>query len=116
MKITFYSILLASFFLGTTSCKKDKVTSILDPNCTDTIYFNQEILPLITDNCTSCHDVGNSTGYTYTNHTNISANASSALNAMRGDGFQLMPQNGPALNDSLIQKFNCWINQGKLNN
>lgn len=117
MKITFYSFIVVSLFLVvTTSCRKDKVTSTLDPNCTDTIYFSQEILPLITDNCASCHDVGNTTGYTFTNHTNISANASSALNAMRGDGFQLMPQNGPALNDSLIEKFNCWINQGKLNN
>ncbi|TNF46385.1 MAG: hypothetical protein EP305_11285 [Bacteroidetes bacterium] len=116
MKITFYSIIVVSLFFGMVSCKKDKVTTTLDPNCTDTVYFNQEILPLITDNCSGCHGSGNSTGYTLTNHTNISSNATASLNAMRGDGFQLMPQGGPALNDSLIQKFNCWINQGKLNN
>lgn len=116
MKITFYSIIVASLFFATVSCEKDKVSSVLDPNCTDTIYFNQEILPLITDKCAGCHFDGNTTGYIFTDHSNISNNASAALNAMRGDGFQLMPQNGPALHDTLIQKFNCWINQGKLNN
>jgi hypothetical protein len=28
----------------------------------------------------------------------------------------LMPQGGPALPDSLIQKVECWIYQGKKNN
>jgi hypothetical protein len=38
------------------------------------------------------------------------------LNAMRGQGgMQLMPPSG-ILSDADIQKFNCWINQGKLNN
>jgi hypothetical protein len=38
------------------------------------------------------------------------------LNAMRGQGgMQLMPPSG-TLSDADIQKFKCWINQGKLNN
>jgi hypothetical protein len=114
--IAFASFIGLLIFTGT-SCKKDKVVSTIDPNCTDTVYFNQEILPLITNNCTGCHDVGNSTGYTLTNHTNISTNAEASLNAMRAQGgFQLMPQGGPTLNDSLIQKMSCWISQGKMNN
>jgi hypothetical protein len=27
-----------------------------------------------------------------------------------------MPQGGPALPDSVIQRIECWVNQGKLNN
>jgi hypothetical protein len=39
------------------------------------------------------------------------------LNSLRGEGGkQLMPQGGPALQDSLIEQFSCWVNQGKLNN
>lgn len=102
---------------GIISCKKEKVPSNGDPNCVDTIYFNSQILPLINQNCTGCHDVGNTNGYTFTNHTNISTNATKMLDAMRGQGgVQLMPPSGGPLPDSLIQKFSCWISQGKANN
>jgi hypothetical protein len=51
-----------------------------------------------------------------TNHTNISSNAAAIVGSMKGSGFQLMPQGGDALPDSVIQKVQCWISQGKLNN
>lgn len=98
------------------SCKKDKVpASTFDPNCPDTISFSTQILPMMQNNCISCHDVGNGTGYVITNHTNISSNATAILNTLNGTP-QLMPQGGPALHDTLIQQFTCWVNQGKLNN
>lgn len=110
------AILLFTTFKLSTSCTKEKVP-VVDLNCADTISFATQIAPLISNNCTSCHNTGNSTGYTFTNHTNISSNAADILKALRGEGgFQLMPQGGPALNDSLIQQFSCWINQGTLNN
>jgi len=113
MKILIIS-LVGAFFLF--SCKKSKVDSDIDANCSDTVSFQTEILPLITNNCMGCHSSGNSTGYTFSNHTNISSNSTNMLNAMRGQGgMQLMPPSG-TLSDADIQKFNCWINQGKLNN
>lgn len=117
-RLIVFPIIAASIIAVSFSCKKDKVSgATIDPNCPDTIYFNTQILPMMQNNCTGCHDSGNSTGYTITNHTNISSNASAILNAMKAsNGFQLMPQGGPALNDTLIQQFSCWINQGKLNN
>ena len=51
-----------------------------------------------------------------TNHSNISASADAILGSMHANGYQLMPQGGPALPDSLIQKVECWIYQGKLDN
>jgi hypothetical protein len=35
---------------------------------------------------------------------------------MKGNGYQLMPEGGPVLPDSLIQKMQCWVNQGMKNN
>jgi len=99
-----------------TSCAKDKVMYSAPPNCPDTISFSNQILPLIQSNCTGCHDVGNGTAYTFTNHANISSSADAILGSMRGNGYKLMPQGGPALPDSLIQKVECWIYQGKLDN
>ena len=99
------------------SCTKDKVAgTIIDPNCTDSVSFSNDVWPIIEQNCTSCHGVGNTTGYTLTNHTNISSNAAAIVGSMKGSGFQLMPQGGDALPDSVIQKVQCWISQGKLNN
>lgn len=98
------------------SCAKDKVSFVAPPNCPDTISFNTQVLPMIQSNCTGCHNIGNGTGYTLTNHSNISSSADAILGSMHGTGYQLMPQGGPALPDSLIQKVECWIYQGKKNN
>lgn len=108
--IVFSSLLL--------SCTKAKVSDFnTTPDCTDTVSFAATIQPLIDNNCGSCHFSGNSTGYTLTNHTNISSSAAAVLNSMRGEaGFQQMPDGLPPISDSLIQLFDCWVSQGKLNN
>jgi hypothetical protein len=35
---------------------------------------------------------------------------------MQGLGYQLMPKGLPAIPDSVIQKIQCWVNQGMKNN
>lgn len=117
-KRTMYFLTLILISVLNFSCTKEKVPlTPLDPDCTDTVSFSSQIAPMISNNCVSCHDSGNSTGYTLTNHTNISSNATAMLNAMQeSGGMQLMPEGGPALHDTLIQQFSCWVNQGKLNN
>lgn len=117
-RILIFPVLAIMALTMVVSCKKDKVSGpVVDPNCPDTIHFSTQIFPMMDNNCTGCHDSGNSTGYTITNHTNISANADAILDAMKAtNGFQLMPQGGPALHDTLIQQFSCWISQGKQNN
>ncbi|MFN5909758.1 MAG: hypothetical protein ACK45H_00345 [Bacteroidota bacterium] len=108
---------LSAVYLMQTSCTKEKAGQQVDPNCIDTVSFSQTILPLMQTNCTGCHGSGNTTGYTITNHTNISSQANAILNAMRGQGgFQQMPDGLPALPDSMIKKFECWVGQGKQNN
>ena len=109
-KIVFISLISVAF----TSCRKDKVENYPNANCADTVSFNNEILPLIQNNCTGCHD--NQNGYSLTNHSNISSNSSAIIGSMRNSGYQLMPQGSPALHDSIIQRIECWVNQGKQNN
>ena len=118
MKLNYILRLIAftSISVLLVNCTKDKVTVVIPPDCPDTVSFNAEILPLIQNNCSGCHSSGNGTGYTLTNHTNISVSADAILGSMHGTGYQLMPQGGPALPDSLIQKVECWIYQGKKNN
>jgi hypothetical protein len=115
MKISSFIIL----FLIVCSCKKDKVEFYSTSNCSDTVSFNTEILPIIIENCSACHDNGQN-GYSFTNHANISANSSAIIGSMRNSGFLLMPRDGNnisyALPDSIIQRVECWIDQGKKNN
>ncbi len=114
-KIVLYS-LVAGLFLSFIGCTKDKVGFGGTPNCTDTISFNQEVLPIIQAHCSGCHGSGNGTGYTLEDYSSVSTNASAVLGSMKGNGYQLMPIGGPGLPDSVIQKVECWMLQGKKNN
>jgi hypothetical protein len=50
-------------------------------------------------------------------HEQISTNANVILDVLQHNlGFVPMPYGGEKLADSLIQKMDCWIEQGQLNN
>jgi hypothetical protein len=117
MKINFFLVSLVLTILLTSSCTKDKVGGDMpypEVICSDTVSFSNEILPIIQNKCMGCHD--NQNGYSLTNHQNISSNYAAIVGSMKGQGYQLMPQGGPALPDSIIQKIQCWVNQGMKNN
>ncbi len=117
MKSSIYSVVIVFLMIAISSCTKDKVGGDLpypELICSDTISFAIDVLPIIENNCTGCHD--NSNGYTFTNHQNISDNYAAIVGSMKGVGYQLMPQGGPALPDTVIQKIQCWVNQGMKNN
>lgn len=98
------------------SCSKAKAPPALpEIVCTGTISFSQQIAPMIEENCAGCHGVGAGTSPVLSNYSEISENADAMLNAMHGTP-QLMPQGGPALADSLLQQFQCWMQQGKMDN
>ena len=108
-------IVLLSVFVLLMSCTKDKVQAT---NCggADEVSFAATIWPMIEHNCNGCHGSG-AGGYTFDEYDKIENNASVILDAMRANGgVQLMPINGPALDDSLINAFEVWICQGKMNN
>lgn len=109
--LTFTAI--ACFAFTKMSKKIELSTSKGEPeqvsDCTDTISFNSKVMPVIFNNCVSCHK-------DFTEYKEVAAHAKHILKALRGDGASQMPKDAPALNDSLIQQFECWINQGKLNN
>jgi hypothetical protein len=117
MKNSICSISTVIFVIFITSCAKDKVGGDVpypEVICSDTISFANDVLPIIQNNCTGCHD--NQNGYTFTNYSNISSNHTAIIGSMQANGYQLMPQGGPALPDNVIQKIQCWVNQGLKNN
>ena len=99
-----------------TACAKDKVPSEFAA-CSDPVSFSEVIQPLVEANCLGCHnEVVAANDVILTNHMRISNEANRMVNSMRASGMDLMPFGGPPLNDSLIQLFQCWILQGKLDN
>lgn len=119
-KLLILSLAAAAILVTQVQCTKDVTPpSALSTDCPDTISFSQRIKPMFDLNCSTsgCHDVNTgSGGYTFDNFAEISASADISLKSMRADGVLLMPQGGPQLNDSLIQNFSCWKQQGKMNN
>jgi hypothetical protein len=109
-------ILYGMFLSFLCSCAKDKVPTEFT-SCGDTVSFSEDIQPLVDINCLGCHnEVAAANNVILTNHTRISNEANRMLNSMQASGMDLMPFGGPPLNDSLIQLFQCWILQGKLDN
>ena len=125
MKAINYSFIvglaLAALTLGTsTSCNKDKVPTFTSSNCPDTIFYSAIVQPMIQQNCATsgCHSASSAAaGYNLEGHSNVSANATDILNVIRHEGSGTpMPLGQPKLSDAIIQQFECWIDQGKLNN
>lgn len=121
MKKSLYLLSTISFaavlsLVSASSCTKAKAPVNMGPvTCSDTISFSQQIAPMIQANCSSCHGSGAGTSPVLSNHAEISSAAQDILGTLHGTP-QLMPQGGPALADSLIQQFDCWMQQGKMNN
>ena len=109
-------VFLALILILNVACTKEKVPTEFS-GCSDTVSFSEVIAPLIQANCSDCHKPPSPAGNVLlTNHIEIADEANRMLIAMQASGDELMPSGGPALNDSLIQYFQCWILQGKLDN
>lgn len=107
------------------SCSKNKVTEepFVPVSCgTDTISYNNEIVPQIIDlscNVAGCHDATAEADWELTSHALVSANTDPLYRVISHDAnydYKAMPLDQPRLADSLLQKFYCWIQQGRLNN
>ncbi len=109
--------------IGLASCHKDKAAPTPEPTPCDSIQvsFANDIQPIFDNNCNtgSCHSsTGQADGRVYVNHGQIAADAEVCYSAMNHEaGFTAMPLGNPTkLPDSLLNKMNCWIQDGKPNN
>lgn len=105
-------------FVALLACKKEKANQVI-ANCPTTISYNTAIKPIIEQNCSTsgCHDNTASGGYNLTSHAQVSNNATIILKTIRHEGgVQAMPQGGAKLPTTSADNFDCWIQQGKLDN
>lgn len=121
-----YIYVLSIFILVLGSCTKDKSAAPLIENikkepCSDTLSFSGKILPaILTPSCNTsgCHNSTTAAaGLDLTTYAGVAPISEILLKSMNHEsGISPMPKNAPKMNDSLIAIFECWINQGKLNN
>lgn len=116
------NILLIGLLITFTSCLKHKAEPIpvVPPTCPDTILFSTQVMSeIFTTSCNGCHSSGGSgaSAGIFTNHANIAIDADVILKTLKHEsGVSAMPIGGDKLNDNLIETFECWIEQGKMNN
>ena len=117
MKISI--VALSCIVLLSASCKKDQTPVPVPVDCADTILYSLQIQPLLDLNCNTsgCHNSGSAqAGFDLTSHVNVSSSSNDVFAAMNHTGPNPMPIGADKINDSLIEQFRCWIQQGKLNN
>ncbi|MFA7272887.1 MAG: hypothetical protein WC044_03415 [Crocinitomicaceae bacterium] len=122
MKSSSPKIIFALFLISTAvvfSCKK-KTTSTTSASCSSTISYVSTIKPMMDQNCNTsgCHTSGSSAGgYNLSSYSGVSSAADRILKTMRHtSGYQAMPQGAAMLASSTTDQFDCWVQQGKLNN
>lgn len=108
------NLLIFFIFMSIISCNKDKTLETrIECNSINPSFIN-DVMPIIQNNCTSCHTWQTPLLIDY---SSICNNAELILNTIKHEpGFSAMPKNTNKLSDSIIRFIDCWIQNGKLNN
>jgi hypothetical protein len=88
---------------------------------TSFVSFSEDILPILTNSCFTCHSNANAPDYAFgialEDHQDVSASASLITGAINHrEGYPQMPKNLEKLDTCRINTFEAWENQGKLDN
>jgi cytochrome c5 len=123
MKRLFISLaflgLISVFFV---SCYYDNAEALyptLNNSCDTThVTFSGTIVPILSNNCYSCHSNANSAfgaGIHLQGYADVVANSSKLIVSVKQTGAKPMPPSGK-LKDCSIKQFDIWIRNGMLNN
>ncbi|MDA8714927.1 hypothetical protein N9M27_03530 [Flavobacteriales bacterium] len=111
--------LLISVFLSCSKTKADQPILVDSTLCDSVIVsYGNDIVPILQINCIGCH---NSTfasgGNNWESYAEVSNQITQIICAINHNSdCYSMPRFADKLEDSLIQKFECWAVQGALNN
>ncbi|MBL7890622.1 MAG: hypothetical protein JNL24_13805 [Bacteroidia bacterium] len=107
----FLSLILLAFG----SCTYTKVEVPAKEDTCDTISYANDIVPIMTANCTGCHSSGFASG-DFTTYAAIKLRADNGVLKNRIITQRDMPPAPATMPDSLRTIINCWISQGAPNN
>ena len=107
-----------------TGCSWDNVETLFpDFGYCDTldVSFASEVVPILRNNCFSCHSNANSadfaSGLSLEEYEDVSALSDRIVGAVKhNSGYIPMPQGNEQLDSCQIETIEAWVNQGSLNN
>jgi hypothetical protein len=122
MKISdfLYALIIIGLFVS--GCYYDNEEELYPENTckTNDMSYANNVLPILTDNCYSCHNqASNQGGVTLEGYSNLKTYADNGklVNVINHEpGFPEMPQNAAQLAQCQIDKIEAWVNQGALDN
>lgn len=103
------------------SCYYDSEEALypsLNPGCdTTAVTFSGKIVPILANNCLSCHSnataVGSGNGIRLENYADVKSRATAVAGSIKHTGpYSPMPKNGGKLNSCLISQFDIWVRTG----
>jgi cytochrome c5 len=109
---------VAIITLALAACKPGKTTTAEKPkvDCTGKAYtFTADIKPIMDQYCVRCHNTNMKAGYNLQEESYVKKAATSGdlLGTIKHEhGFPAMPAGGEQLDQSIINKIECWINNG----
>ena len=118
-----YSFLFLLFVGGLFSCSKDKTDEPLP--CEANSLFETEIKPIFLNNCTNCHNSNiNYASVILEDYESIVENIDHSMSEINAGTMPYDEDFTPAINsslidvldDTLIDKIECWILNGMQNN
>lgn len=115
----FISLLLLALFAAPLSCYYDNEEELYGVVSCDTtgVSFSRDVLPIVLNNCASCHQPGGSQSTSpMTNYAEVKSYAANRLIANRINGVgNIMPPLGKMSNCN-IQLIEAWLNAGAPDN
>lgn len=104
-------------------CYWENEESLYPAQLCDTISvsFSEDIVPILSNNCFSCHSNDNAPDYAFgialEDYQDVSASISLIVGAINhNEGFPQMPKDQEKLDTCQINTFEAWENQGSLDN
>lgn len=126
MKRNFLLMAVSSLvLLLAVSCYYDSEEALypnLNSGCdTTAVTFSGKIVPLLANNCLSCHSnvtaAGSGNGIRLENYTDVKSRAAAIAGSIKhSGGYSPMPKNGGKLNACLISQFDIWVHAGMPDN
>ena len=93
---------------------------MMDPCQDDMVSYEDQVIPILENNCYGCHGAGvNTGGVTLEGYQNLKRFVDNGrfLGAVKHEsGFAPMPQNASKLSDCQISQLEAWIDDGAENN
>ena len=118
--ISLVSLVIISLFF--VSCYYDNEEALypsLNNSCdTTNVTYSAAILPILQNNCYSCHSNANSAfggNVQLEAYSDVVANIARIIPAIKQTGSKPMPPSGK-LKDCSINQFDIWVRNGMLNN